>query len=885
MPGSRHKVERYTPMMKEDEEVRMDTFGAWLHEQRSQRRITRTELAKHIGCSVSALRKIEYGERRPSAQIAELVANYLDVPLEQRSTFVRVARGELSVDRLPLNPKLVATTDFSSPKTNLPLFPTPLIGREREVEQLGQLLSDPQCCLLTLVGPGGIGKTRLAIETALNLENFFADGVYFIPLASVSSTDAVISAIANSIYFTFYGPRNPRVQLLNYLREKQMLLIIDNMEHLLLGESHQETVVELLVEILQRAEQVKLLVTSRECLGLQEEWAFEVEGLPVPESLATERNGQNTSVELFLQRARRAQVGFNAAPQDFSSIIRICQLVEGMPLGIELAASWVRTLSCDEIVKELEHGLGFLSVPARDLPARHQSMHAVFEHSWKLLSEEEQQVLMRLSAFRGGFSRKAAEQVAAATLAVLSALVTKSLVRRSGAGRYDLHELIRHFAAEQLAELPEQQTATLARHGRYYAALLHQTEPRLKSNDQNNALLELNADLDNLRLAWNWAVTRDKLTELRKSVRCIQWFYDLKGWLRESSRLFGLAVDALDNKTSTMTDSEDHLITLSLLLIYQGLASVRSGQVAEGRDFLHRSLGFVRSMSEPEILSDNLAFLGLADYLIGDYSEAHDHLEEALAVSCSIESQWIVAFSLMILGMLAQAIGERPLARMHFHESLERWRSIGSPRNIGSCLVAYSSLISDEGQYEVARKMLYESLAIGRGDEDQWLTATSLLHLSQLEKLSGEANYVKAQAMAEQSIAHFGQVGDVWSLALSLTNLGEVLKAQGKYSESRRYFFEAIRKSAEAQIAPVMFDALFALAHLYSMEGLVEPAFNLLTIILQYSEVSQETVDRAKTLHVQLEAQLMPEQIDGIKMWALNKSLEASVQEILNSPV
>ena len=219
-----------------------------------------------------------------------------------------------------------------------------MIGRQREVEELSQLLHDPHCRLLTLVGPGGMGKTRLAIETASQMQDVFADGVYFVPLASVGSINAVISTMANAIHFAFHGPSDPKVQLLNYLREKQVLLIVDNLEHLLVGEPHQETVAELLLEILQQAAQVKLLVTSRESLGLQDEWVFEVEGLPVPESIDAEGSAQNTSVELFLQRARRAHVGFSATPEDYPAIVRICQLVDGMPLGIELAAAWVRTL-------------------------------------------------------------------------------------------------------------------------------------------------------------------------------------------------------------------------------------------------------------------------------------------------------------------------------------------------------------------------------------------------------------------------------------------------------------------------------------------------------------------------------------------------------------
>ena len=230
----------------------MEVFGEWLQRQRGLRRLTRKEFAKRVGCSVSALQKIEYGVRRPSAQIAELMANCLEIPLEEHPIFVRVARGELSVDRLHIESKSANTQNIPSPKTNLPVFPTPLIGRACEVEKLSQLLHNPQCCLLTLVGPGGIGKTRLAIEAASGVQDSFDHGVYFVPLASVGSINAVISTIASAIHFAFYGPSDPKVQLLNYLREKQALLVVDNVEHLLVGEPGQETVADLLVEIIRQ---------------------------------------------------------------------------------------------------------------------------------------------------------------------------------------------------------------------------------------------------------------------------------------------------------------------------------------------------------------------------------------------------------------------------------------------------------------------------------------------------------------------------------------------------------------------------------------------------------------------------------------------------------
>src|SRR5512135_914997 len=241
------------------------TFGEWLRQSRDQLQLTREEFAKRVGCSVSALRKIEDGERRPSGQIAELIANCLNIPPAERPIFVRVARGELNLERLPAVTKPIASPGVSSvsitPRTNLPVLPTPLIGRQREVAELSQLLRDPDCRLLTLVGPGGIGKTRLAIEAASRALCLFADGVYFVPLAPASATRFIVPVIADAIGFAFQSASsaNPKMQLFNYLKEKQVLLLTDNLEHLLT-----EPGIEVLAELLAAASHVKVLATSRE---------------------------------------------------------------------------------------------------------------------------------------------------------------------------------------------------------------------------------------------------------------------------------------------------------------------------------------------------------------------------------------------------------------------------------------------------------------------------------------------------------------------------------------------------------------------------------------------------------------------------------------------
>ncbi|HLA43443.1 MAG TPA: AAA family ATPase, partial [Aggregatilineales bacterium] len=395
---------------------------------------------------------------------------------------------------------------------NLPSQPTAFIGREAELAEISDLLAAPDCRLLTLTGPGGIGKTRLGLEAArlITDENVpataFSHGVYFVPMQPLTSTDFIIPTIANSLKFIFYDERDPRVQLLDYLHSKHLLLVMDNFEHLLDS-------ADLLPEILAYAPAVKILVTSRERLRLQEEWVLDIHGLPFPEQDDIEAVEDYTAIQLFVQNARRA--GYIPQASDAGAIMQICRLVEGIPLAIELAAAWVRILPCEAIAREVEHSLDILTTSLRNVPEKHRSMHAVFEHSWNLLSENEQAVFRKLSVFRGGFRREAAEAVTGANLAILASLVDRSMLRMDTDGRYSLQELLRQYAHYQLDCAGETESTGDA-HCAYYAGFLDRRVPVLKGPDQIKALDEIETELDNVRVSWRRAVAQGKQCEIEQ---------------------------------------------------------------------------------------------------------------------------------------------------------------------------------------------------------------------------------------------------------------------------------------------------------------------------------------------------------------------------------
>jgi predicted ATPase len=391
------------------------------------------------------------------------------------------------------------------------------------------------------VGPGGAGKTRLAIQSvrqALAAQQdaiSFCDGVYFVPLDPVSSVRYLVPAIADSVGFSFFQREGdePKHQLLNYLREKQLLLLLDGFEHLIGG-------VGLISDLLEHAPGVKVMVTSRERLNVRWEWVFPVEGMSFPTGgdRAVESLEQYGAIQLFLQLARQADAGFAPSQADMAGVVRICQLLEGMPLGIELAAAWVKILSCPDIADEIARNLDFLRTSMRDIPERHRSLRAAFDHSWRLLSEAERQVLARLSVFAGGFDREAAEQVAGANLELLSALVDKSLLVRPHSGRYAIHEVVRQFAASRLDADPQERSATKDRYCLYYVAFLERKEDDLLGWRQLAALEEVGHDLENCRAAWQWAVERHMWKELRRAADTYSAFCEIQTRLQEGEDAF-----------------------------------------------------------------------------------------------------------------------------------------------------------------------------------------------------------------------------------------------------------------------------------------------------------------------------------------------------------
>jgi DNA-binding SARP family transcriptional activator/predicted ATPase len=389
--------------------------------------------------------------------------------------------------------------------TNLPAPATPLVGRQREMVRLSRLLADPHERLITILGAGGVGKTRLAVEAGLTQRDAFLEGVVFVSLVGLPDVTALLPALSTALQLTLGSGHDPKAELIDFLRNKELLLILDNFEHLLAG-------VGLLVDILEAAPQVTLLVTSRERLNLRRESLLNLDGLTYPVSSQAVEPETHSALRLFCARLRRVRPDLPVDLAD-AAVIRICQMVQGLPLGIELAASLAYRHPFHQIDDRIAQNLDILSTSMRDVPVRHQSLRAVFDHSWELLQPHEREALAALSVFCGGFSAEAASQVAAASSETLEALRFKSLLHRAQDGRYGLHEWLRQYAEERLAAEPSAAITIRHRHCHFYVTLLASCQSELGGGRIALALAAVQADLDNVRAAWRWAVARGLFEE------------------------------------------------------------------------------------------------------------------------------------------------------------------------------------------------------------------------------------------------------------------------------------------------------------------------------------------------------------------------------------
>lgn len=828
-------------------------FGAALRRRRRALDLTQQQLAARVGCATTTIVKFENETRRPSREMAQRLADVLAIPPAERTAFLQAARRSGRAAGLTQDSVPPAVRGQRSVPTSLPRPALPLIGRDGEIEVLRDLFAQPACRLVTIVGPGGVGKTRLAVHVAGELSWRFPDGVAFAGLASLASADALSVAIAEAIGYTFQDAGDLRAQLVEHLRTKQMLVALDSIEHLL----DDELTADLITGLLDQAPGLAFLVTSRERLNLQREWVFELQGLSTPPALLlTPGDAIAAQVErypsaaLFLQHARRLRPGYVPTPQDVVAISRICRAVEGLPLAIELSAAWTPTLSCTEIADEIERSIDFLAAAVRDLPLRHRSVRAVFDHSWQRLSVEEQRVMRRLAAFRGGFSRRAAEQVGGASLSQLSTLVAKSLVRHVDGSRYDLHELIGQYSAAQLQAAGEEERVGQA-HAEYFLSLAASYLDRLQSADQKQALTELNRDIDNLRSAWERAVNNALVSVLQKAAWAYWYYLDMHNLYREEEQAFARAAAALESRGAAAQGGDPQMaVALAQMHTWRAFACFRLGRVQEGRALLCDAVPTLRRHGALVELADALWVEGLLCWLTGAFDAGVMALEESLALNRSLARRWQMAFVPLVLGAVRHEQGAYPEAYALLRQGLDLCLELRVPRNTAFALGLLARTVRVLGYGDDLQMLMREHLRLATEMEDRSAMAFVMENLALAVEAAGDPAAVR-QYFGD-AIAHFLELGDLWSASRALCHAGNFELAQGAVNDARQLFRRGLQAALAGQSNANALDALAGLAETCRRLGAAEMALELALAVSRNPASSQTARERAGQVFVEL---------------------------------
>lgn len=647
---------------------------------------------------------------------------------------------------------------------------TSFIGREKELAEITALLNEPSCRLLTLVGPGGIGKTRLALELLHSTDLGISNNRHYIDLQQVVSSEFITPAIADALMLSFTGSDDAFTQLVHCLNDSPILLILDNFEHVIDSSV-------LISEILTQAPEAKILVTSREILRLREEHTYVVEGLPVPEINVE----QSSAVQLFADRARQARHDFSL-DNNIDAVVRICRLVSGLPLAIELAASWVRVLDCETIAQEIEAGLDFLATDMRNVPERHRSIRAVFEQSWRMLNEDEQYALKRLTVFRGGFDLQAARYAANASLTTLTGMADKSLLRVVGARRYTMHELIRQYAEDFVRAYPEKYNSVKGTHAAYFADFVQSREPDLKSTRQVDAADDIEAEIANIRSGWEWAVeTRDEAL-LDKYLFGLSMFSQMRSRTNQGFEMLRSADQALSDDSSLRP----------VLRIYEGWLQIILGSIYEGA----------------ELIMDGLATADLNENLM------------------------------MPLGILSS---QRTVLRERYEEVRQLYHTMLDTLPPDSWGVAWAyygigrTLLESE-DFEEAVPYLERSITVFRSHGDLWSATWPLNFLARSSVKLNRRDDALAQYEEYRSICE--ATGDVIGVEHPIREIGELFLQEGNLADARHYLGKSLVIALKNTWRTILLTySLRPIAHMIASQGEVEQAVEILSLLYHHPVV------------------------------------------------
>jgi predicted ATPase/transcriptional regulator with XRE-family HTH domain len=747
------------------------SFGYWLRLKRKALDLTREALADRVGCSAATIRKLEAEERRPSAQIAGLLAEIFGIPIEERPSFLSFARGDLGA--APVNITAVAPWSSSGApaRTNLPAPPTAIIGRAVEIALIRDYLLSADTRLVTLIGPPGIGKTRLSLEIAHGSRDHFPDGIFFVTLAPLDDPALIAPTIVQALGFVEGKNQSQLERLKVGLRDKQLLLVLDNLEHLISG------VAPLVSDLLLACPWLKILTTSREALRVPGEWLYPVPVLGFPKELQLQSFDAGAisrfpALTLFDERARAVRPDFALNRDNFEAVATICGRLDGLPLAIELIAARLRLMSPHALLLHLSDQLALHADGMRSVPDRQKTLHNAIGWSYALLSEDEKRLFVNLSVFLGGFTLEAAEQTFSqsafhkSVTDLIASLLDKSLLQRTidaqGEPRFSMLITIQQFAIQRLREWGEE-TAARDMHLEFFLELAEQADQNIHGPAQVAWIDRLEEEQDNFRAALEWCVTKKDTQAALRLLGALGWPWWLRGRSNEVRAWF------------------DKIIALP--------------------GFTQYPANYARLLNQ----------LGRQSWLLGDYSDARSVLEQGRAIwlELGVEGERGLAEALNYLGTIEQSFGDDSTALSFFEQSFELCQKNDHPWEKALVMFNLAWVADEQDRTVSAFSWCQKSLDLFRLLGDGWGIARSSQVLGRLFLKQG--NYDKARLFFEQELKLSEEHHFYPGIAAALTSLGNLFRLQGDYGQAERFYQKSLLMSHEHDLKWEISHGLFEL--------------------------------------------------------------------------
>jgi predicted ATPase/DNA-binding XRE family transcriptional regulator len=804
------------------------SFGSWLRYRRRVCDLTQDVLARRVGCALITIQKIEADERRPSKEMAARLADVLDVPTDERALFLKVARGELAMDRLERG-VLVHRLPVDQPLH--PAAMTPILGREQELGRLADLLELRDCRLLTLVGTGGVGKTRLALQAAADLAGSFADGVAFVALEAIVDPSLVPAAIARVLGVAERGAQPLLDTLAARLREREMLLVLDNFEQVLPA----ATVVSTLLRTVPK---LTVLVTSRTPLHLYAEHVFEVSPLETPDLHQLPDPAtlmKIPAVALFVGRTQALKSEFVATPTNLPTIAAICARLNGLPLAIELAAARCKLLTPVALLDRLDEQLRILAASVRDIPERQHTMRATIEWSYSLLTPAQQRLFARLAVFAGGWTLEAAEAISAEddlgvdVLDGLQALVDHSVVQvvrvpltdRAATGdyveRFRWLETIREFAHERL-EATGGREALRQRHARYFLHVVEVAEHMQSGPAQREALELFECELENLRAAFSWALESGDSELCLRLATAPACFWGLRTPMQEGYQWLAAAL-AHDDAQYQATGSQAPPAVRAGAMLAQVEPAIYLGHHSDVPALLEQALRLYTAVDDKPGMAAILTWQATMDWNIGGRSRVRKRLDQALELARAGNDPGTLGHVLRQIGFIALFHREYGTARTALNEALTIFRAQGNTWGVAEALQNLAGVARDLGDFARANELYQEALVLA-SDGGETIRRAWILH-GWGEAALLEGDYAAARTREQESLMLFRQAGNTYGIAHALHNLGYAEQHLGDTIRTLACFSECLtlfRALEEAWGIPASLSGLGGVAVMYAQQ-------------------------------------------------------------------